>query len=311
MPIDRFDELFRVADSTVDPEPIAVAGGEDSTVLRAMSIARARRWVQPILVGPERGIRLAAQSEEVDLSGFVIHHAEGPAIAAKAVGLVRSGAASALMKGQIPTPDLMKAVLDSREGLRTERVICQIVLMEIPRDQRRFLMADTGICVAPGLDDRIDILGSAVELARMLGAMKPRVALLAATETVKASMPETVEWAELTRRSRLGEFGDCVVEGPLSFDLAYATDAGTKKHLESEVGGTADVMLFPNLLSANLTVKAIMYTAGCEFGGVLRGTSAPVVFMSRADSTETRLNSLALTLRVLDDKRRQALLAGK
>jgi phosphate butyryltransferase len=305
MPIDRFEELFRRADSRVDPEPIAVAGADDPTVLRAMNIATARHWARPILVGPEPTIRLVAQSEEIDLSGCVIQHAEGPTIAAEAVALVRSGAASALMKGQIPTPDLMKAVLNSRDGLRTERVICQVVLMEIPRDERRFLLADTGICVAPGIDDRIDILGSAVGLARMLGATKPRVALMAATETVKASMPETVEWAELTRRGRLGEFGDCVVEGPLSFDLAYAALAGARKHLESEVGGAADIMLFPNLLSANLTVKAIMYTADCEFGGMLRGTSAPVVFMSRADSADSRLNSLALTLRILEHERRQ------
>jgi phosphate butyryltransferase len=182
--------------------------------------------------------------------------------------------------------------------------------MEIPRDGRRFLLADTGICVQPGLDDRMDILGSAVELARVLGTTRPKVALMAATETVKPSMPETVEWAELTRRGRLGEFPECTVEGPLSFDLAYASDAGVKKHVESEVGGAADVMLFPNLLSANLTVKAIMYTADCRFGGVLRGTSAPVVFMSRADSTETRLHSLALTLRILDHERSQARLPG-
>jgi len=204
------------------------------------------------------------------------------------------------MKGQIATPELMKAILDPTDGLRTGRVICQVVLMEISRDRHRFLMADTGICVQPTLDDRVDILGSTVELARILGAMKPKVALMAATELVKPSMPETVEAAELTRRNRLGEFSDCLIEGPLSFDLAYAADSGARKHVENEVVGAADIMLFPNLLSANLTVKAIMYTADCEFGGVLRGTSAPVVFMSRADSTETRLRSLALTLRILD-----------
>ena len=123
---------------------------------------------------------------------------------------------------------------------------------------------------------------------------------MAATETVKPSMPETVEAAEICRRGRLGEFGDCVIEGPLSFDLAYAADAGAKKRIEGSVVGAADIMLFPNLLSANLTVKAIMYTADCHFGGVLRGTAAPVVFMSRADTTETRLNSLALSLRILE-----------
>ena len=306
MPIDRFDDLFRAASSRSEPEPIAVAGGDDPTVLQAMSVANSRGWARPVLVGPELRIRALAESDGIDLGGFAIHHAEGPAIAAKAVALVRSGAARALMKGQIPTPELMRAILDSKDGLRTDRVICQVVMMEIGRDGRGFLMADTGICVQPGLEDRIDILGSAVVLAGLLGASKPRVALMAATETVKPSMPETVEWAELTRRGRLGEFGDCVVEGPLSFDLAYAAVAGARKHIESEVGGAADILLFPNLLSANLTVKAIMYTADCRFGGVLRGTSAPVVFMSRADTTETRLNSLALTLRILDDERRRS-----
>ena len=305
MPIDRFDELILLADSRVDPAPIAVAGADDLTVLQAMSVASSRGWVRPILVGPEPQIRSLAASQHFKLDDFVIHHAEGPAIAERAVAAVRAGEAAALMKGQIPTPDLMKAVLDSKEGLRTDRVICQIVMMEVQRDGqvRGFLMADTGICVQPGLEDRVDILRSAVDLARTLGARTPRVALMAATETVKPSMPETVEWAELTRRSTLGEFGDCLVDGPLSFDLAYASDAGAKKHVESQVGGAADVMLFPNLLSANLTVKAIMYTADCRFGGVLRGTSAPVVFMSRADSTATRLNSLALTLRILDHER--------
>ena len=127
--------------------------------------------------------------------------------------------------------------------------------------------------------------------------------MMAATETVKIAMPETVEADELTRRNRQGEFGDCSIEGPLSFDLAYAAEAGAKKRIEGSVVGAADIMVFPNLLSANLTVKAIMYTADCRFGGVLKGTTAPVVFMSRADDVATRLNSLALTLRILEHGR--------
>jgi phosphotransacetylase len=125
---------------------------------------------------------------------------------------------------------------------------------------------------------------------------------MAATETVKESMPETVDAAELTRRNQQGELAGCVIEGPLSFDLAYATDAGTKKRIGGSVAGAADILLFPSLLSANLTVKAIMYTADCRFGGILQGTAAPVVFMSRADTTTTRLNSLALTLRILEHR---------
>lgn len=203
------------------------------------------------------------------------------------------------MKGQIATPDLMHAVLDASHGLRTERVICQVPLVEILSSDRRLLMADTGICIAPTLRQKIDILASAVELARSLGAELPRVALLSATEKVTESMPDTLEAAEITRRNQAGEISGCVVEGPLSFDLAYAAEAAGKKQIAGSVVGRADVLIFPNLLSANLTIKAIMYTADCRYGGVLCGAACPVVFMSRADDTPTRLNSLALALRLI------------
>jgi phosphotransacetylase len=300
MGIDGFNRLYHDADQRSSPAAVVVAGSDAPTVLEAMRIACDCGWVRPILVGPERGIRELADSSETDLDGFVIRHAEQDQVATAAVALVRGGEAHALMKGQIATPELMKAVLEPTTGLRTGRVICQVVLMEIPRDRRRFLLADTGICVQPSLSERADILKSTIEMAQALWAPTPKVALMAATETVNASMPETLECAELMRCGQRGDFGDCVIEGPLSFDLAYAAEAGAKKRVEGSVVGAADIMLFPNLLSANLTVKAIMYTAECRFGGVLRGTVAPVVFMSRADSKETRLNSLALTLRILD-----------
>jgi phosphotransacetylase len=202
------------------------------------------------------------------------------------------------MKGQISTPDLMRAVLAHGTGLRTGRVVCQVPLVEILPAGRRFLLADTGISIAPSLEQRIDILRSAVEVAHALGVDEPRVALMAATEKPAASMPETLEAAEIVRRHEAGEITGCRVQGPLSFDLAYADEAGDRKHVAGPVVGAADVMIFPSLLAANLTVKAIMYTASCRFGGVLCGTVCPVVFMSRADSVETRLNSLALALKV-------------
>ena len=171
--------------------------------------------------------------------------------------------------------------------------------MEIQSSGRRFLLADTGICIEPTLDQKTEIIQSAVEVAHALGADKPNVALMAATERPVGSMPETLDAAELQRRNEAGEFADCIVNGPLSFDLAYATEAAVKKRVGGQVVGAADVMVFPNLVSANLTVKAIMYTADCRFGGVLCGTSSPVVFMSRADTTQTRLNSLAMSLKFL------------
>jgi len=298
-----FDDLHQRADARSEPASIAVAGAADPTVIEALAVALKRGWVQPLLVGPEAAIRATARSLNVDLDGMRILHAEADEAAQAAVAEVRAGRAAALMKGQIATPSLMKAVLDANLGLRTGRVICQIVLMEIPRDQRRFLMADTGITVQPSLKDKADILRTSVEVAHALGVAVPRVALVAATETVKAAMPETVDAHELTRRHEQGEFASCLIQGPLSFDLAYARDAGDKKRIGGTVVGAADVMVFPDLLSANLTVKAIMYTADCRFGGVLGGTAAPVVFMSRADSPRTRLNSLALTLAILDRER--------
>ncbi|HWE38483.1 MAG TPA: phosphate acyltransferase [Isosphaeraceae bacterium] len=170
--------------------------------------------------------------------------------------------------------------------------------MEVLRDGRRFLLADTGVMIRPNLAKKIEILHSALEVARALGADVPKIALMAANEAPTIAMPETIEAAELQRRNREGEFPDCHIQGPLSFDLAYAAADADTKRVAGPVVGAADVMIFPGLAAANLTVKAIMYTADCRFGGVLFGTSHPVVFMSRADRTATRLHSLALALKL-------------
>jgi phosphotransacetylase len=295
-----FGALHERADRQPAPARVAVVGGDDPTVLEALGIALSRGWAQPVIFGPEREIRSRLESLEIPPSTFEIRATADEDAAIAAVAEVSSGRCQALMKGQVATPTLMRAVLDPERGLRTGRVICQVVLMEIPRDGRRFLLADTGINVNPSLTKKADILRSAVEVAHALGLDCPRVALMAASETVTPAMPETIHAQELARRQEHSEFGACRIAGPLSFDLAYAEEAGAKKRIGGSVVGTADVMIFPGLLSANLTVKGIMYTADCRFGGVLRGTFAPVAFMSRADTTQTRLNSLALTLAILE-----------
>jgi phosphotransacetylase len=295
-----FDTLYRAADDRRACVPVAAAGGAEPTVLQALRTACDRGWVAPIVVGREAEVRPSAEACGVSLDGFTLLDAEEPAEAA--VAAVRAGRTRMLMKGQVATPALLRAILDPERGLRTGRMICQVVLMEIPRDRRRFLLADTGVTIKPTLQQKLDILQSAVEVAQRLGVPVSRVAALAASESVSAAMPETVHAAELQRRSATGELAGCVVQGPLSFDLAYAADAGDKKRLQGPVIGTADVMLFPDLASANLTVKAIMFTAECRFGGVLCGAGCPVVFMSRADSTATRLNSLALALRLAEQE---------
>jgi len=324
-----FDALYADADRAAARVPVIAAGGADRTVLEALSVAAGRGWVLPVLTGAESEVRALAAEWKIDLSGFRVVDSGDPA--ATAVAEIRAGRAQLLMKGQIATPALMKAVLARDTGLRTDRVIAQVVLMEIPRDNRRFLLADTGITIQPTLEQKVDLVRSLAEVAESLElrvesseselspsktsfrlstlnsrlSTRPRIAIMSATEKASDAMPDTVEAEELQRRCEAGEITGCVVQGPLSFDLAYAADAGDKKRIGGAVVGAADAMLFPNLLAANLTVKAIMYTAECRFGGLLVGTSAPVVFMSRADTTATRLNSLAFTLKWLAQKEAQ------
>jgi phosphotransacetylase len=297
MPIDGFDALFRSADNSPGAIPVAVAGAADETVLRALRAAADRGWVAPLLAGARVDVEGVAAAQGISLQGMTLLDCTNPA--AEAVAQVRAGRARLLMKGQIPTPALMQAVLDARGGLRTGRAICQVVLMEIVPADRRFLLADTGICPKPTLEQKIDILRSALAVAQALGEPGARVAILAASEKPTDALPDTHEAAQMQRRGEAGQWPGCVVQGPLSFDLAYAPEAGQRKRIAGPVAGAADVMLFPDLTSANLTVKAIMCTADCRFGGVLCGTTCPVVFMSRADSTETRLRSLALALKLL------------
>ncbi len=300
MSLPSFGQLHRQADEFARSLPVVVVGAADRTVLESMRVATDRGWIAPILAGRAAEIRRLADSLGIGLDGFTILDIETPAEqATAAVAEVRHERARLLVKGQVATPTLMNAVLDPELGLRSSRVVSQVVLMEVIPQQRRFLLADTGINVKPKLASKIEIVGQTIDVARALGVNQPRIALMAASETVNSAMPETVDAAEIERRNQNGEFPNARVQGPLSFDLAYSIDAGGKKQIEGGIVGQADALVFPDLLSANLTVKAIMYTADCQFGGVLAGATVPVAFMSRADTAATRLNSLALALAIL------------
>lgn len=299
MTLKSFAALADEADRLTEPVPVAAAGGADATVIQALELARRRGWVRPLLTGNPEEIRRIAAGIEISLDQFeIIEDASDSAI--RAVDLVKSGRARLLMKGQIATPSLMKAILDRDRGLRTGKCICQIVLMEINRDRRRFLMTDTGVTIAPSLEQKRELIELIGRTAHRLGCPVPRIALMSCTEKPNLSLPDTIDSQTLVEEGRTGRFGDCILQGPLSFDLAYAAEAGARKGVAGEVTGAADAMVFPDLMSANLTVKGIMYTADCRFGGVLQGTTSPVVFMSRADSVETRLNSLAYAIALID-----------
>jgi phosphotransacetylase len=294
-----FEALRQQSDVRAPRVPVVVAGGDDVTTIEALAIVARRGWIRPMVTGPADVIVKLMDERGIDPTTFPILPAERPADAA--VGAVRDGRASILMKGRVATSELMRAILDPTSGLRTGEPIAQVVLMEIVRDPRRFLMADTGVIPLPDDVQALGIVRHVVGMAHALGVDRPRVALMAASESVSPHMPETGRAAALARAINLGAVPGCIAQGPLSFDLAYAADAGERKRVGGEVVGAADAMVFPDLLSANLTVKAIMYTADCRFGGVLRGAACPVAFMSRSDRLETRLNSLALTLALLGD----------
>jgi phosphate butyryltransferase len=294
MPLPGFAELIQRASQQQPRIGVAAAGGADVTVLQALAIAAQRGWVRPLVTGDPDAIARVARQAEVDLAPFeVVPSAEPAETAAEQIS---QGRAAILMKGQIDTPSLVRALFDPRYGLRRGKTICQVVLMEILDQERRFLLADTGVTIRPTLKQKGEILRYTLGVARGLGLAVPQVALVAATEKFNPAMPETVDIVELCRQAAAGDFGPARVRGPLSFDVAYTADAGEKKQISGEVVGAAEALVFPDLLSANLTVKAIMYTARCQFGGVLAGAGCPVVFMSRSDTVETRLNSLALAL---------------
>lgn len=297
MPLFGFEELYQRADGLAQPVPVAVMGGHELSVLQALTVARDRGWVLPVVVGPRTEVERLAGEHDLDLRGFQLIDADNPGPAA--VAEVRAGQAAVLMKGRIATPDLMRALLDKEQGLRTGRTIGQAVLMEI--GQRRVLLADTGVTIAPDRRQKIEIIQSLVAIARELGVPRPRVAIMSATEKPTPALPDSVEAAELTAAHQQQPLAPCELQGPLTFDLVWDEQAVERKEVTSPVAGAADALAFPELLSANLTVKAMMYTAPCRFGGNLFGVACPVVFMSRADSVATRLNSLALALRTFSD----------
>ncbi|ADG67331.1 Phosphate butyryltransferase [Planctopirus limnophila DSM 3776] len=310
MPLPSFDVMFAYLDQLQPRMRVVAAGGADVTVLEAMSLASQRGWIEPVLTGPAPKIEELAHAAGISLDQFrIVDVIDAPsdssAPAQAATAEIRAGRADLLMKGQIATPALMKAVLDRSQGLRTDQVICQVVLMELLAVDRRFLMTDTGITITPNREQKRQMLNHLASAARGLlkfdshkaQSKEPiRMGLMAATEKVSEAMPDTLDCPELCEMGQQGAFSDCVIEGPLSFDMAMDAQANSRKQLDRQIVGNADAMLFPSLQAANLTVKAIMYTAHCRFGGMLMGTTHPVVFMSRADETSTRLNSLALAI---------------
>jgi len=257
--------------------------------------AAKRGLIAPVLVGPEAKIRAVAEAEGADLSGCRIVSTEHSHEAAqKAVAMARAGEVEALMKGSLHTDELMGAVVPSATGLRTARRISHVFVLDVPSYPRMLLITDAAVNIAPDARTKADIVQNAIELAQVLGIEQPRVAILAAVETVNPDMQSTVDAAILCKMADRGQITGGLLDGPLAFDNAISEEAARTKKIVSPVAGKADILLAPDLEAGNMIAKQLQYLAGADSAGIVLGTRVPIVLTSRADSVRTRLASAAV-----------------
>ena len=275
---------------------IAVAAAEDDFVLEALKIAKEEGLAESILVGDEKKIREIAKTINMDLSKFEIINEPEPASAAKvAVKLVHDGIADMYMKGLISTKDFLRSVLDKEVGLRTGRVLTHVGVFEVKGIDQLLFLSDQAFIMYPTLEDKVKIIENALDIANACGIKNPKVAPLAAVEVVNPKMPATVDAAELTKMNAEGKIKGCIIDGPLSLDMAISKEACShKKGLDRKITGDADILLFPDIHTGNVAYKMLVHTAHFLNGAILSGTSAPVILTSRSDSVATRVNSIAL-----------------
>jgi phosphotransacetylase len=279
------------------PIPAAVAHPCEKTALEGALEAGALGLITPILVGPEARIREIAASSGIDLgSTEIVDTPHSQASAAKAVELVRAGRAELLMKGSLHTDELLGAVVARETGLRTGRRISHVFVMDIPTYHKPLLVTDAAINITPTLEDKVDICQNAIDLALDLVIKKPKVAILAAVETVTSKMPSTIEAAALCKMADRGQITGGILDGPLAFDNAISKDAATIKGIQSPVAGDPDILLVPDLEAGNMLAKQLTFLANADSAGLVLGARVPIILTSRADSVRSRIASCAVAV---------------
>jgi phosphate acetyltransferase len=279
------------------PVPTAVVHPCDAASLDSAVQAAAAGLIVPLLVGPEARIRRVAAEEGLDISPYrLIDTPHSHASAAKAVALVRSGEAAALMKGSLHTDELMGAVVPHDTGIRTDRRISHVFVMDVPTYHKLLFITDAAVNIAPTLDDKADIVANAIELAQALGVVRPNVAILSAIETVSSKIPSTIDAAALCKMADRGQIKGGVLDGPLAFDNAISKEAAAMKGIVSPVAGDADILLVPDLEAGNMLAKELTFLANADAAGIVLGARVPIVLTSRADSVRARLASTAVAV---------------
>ncbi len=300
---DAFARLFKACED-LSPVSCAVVHPCDRDSLLGPVEAARRGIITPVLVGPEEKIRKVAQTEGVDLGSFrIVPVPHSHAAAEKAVELARTGEVEAMMKGSLHTDELMGAVVPSAAGMRTSRRISHVFVMDVPSYPRMLLITDAAINIAPGLEEKVDIVRNAIDLAHVLGIDQPKVAILAAVETVNSKMQSTLEAAALCKMADRGQITGGLLDGPLAFDNAISAEAARTKKIVSPVAGQADILLVPDLEAGNMLAKQLAYLSGAEGAGIVLGARVPIVLTSRADSVRTRLASTVVMALVAHARR--------
>jgi phosphotransacetylase len=300
---DGFTPLLRRCEALPPIRCAVVHPCDRDSLLGALEAAK-RKMIVPVLVGPENKIRAVASTENVDLATYEIVSTEhSHAAAQKAVELARAGEVDALMKGSLHTDELMSAVVPAATGLRTARRISHVFVIDVPTYPRLLLVTDAAINIAPDIEVKADIAQNAIDLARVLGIEKPKIAILSAIETVNPKIPSTVDAAALCKMADRGQITGGVLDGPLAFDNAISAAAAATKNIVSPVAGEADILLVPDLESGNILAKQLQYLAGADSAGIVLGARVPIVLTSRADPVRTRLVSTAVMVLVAHSRR--------
>ena len=303
----NFDELLSKV-STCGKKVVSVAAAQDKAVLEAVKAAKERGIADAILVGDEAKIREIAAQLDMDLAEYeIINEPDIVEASLTAVKLVHDGKADMYMKGLLDSKTFLKSILNKDVGLRTGKALSHVCVFEIPGIDRLLFLTDVAFMPYPTLEDKVSIIEYTVNVAKACGVEVPKVAPLAAVEVVNPKMPVTVEADELTKMCEEGKIQGCIVDGPLSLDIAIDKAAAIEKGATNrKVQGDADILLFPDIHAGNLVYKAIVHMVpGVKNGCILTGTKAPAILTSRSDTFETKVNSIALAAVVAEELKKQ------
>ncbi|MCK6257635.1 phosphate butyryltransferase [Fictibacillus sp. KIGAM418] len=287
--------------STESKKVVAVAAAEDEEVILSVKQAYEKGIASFILVGNKEKIQFLLQRSKLEQNEELqIMEAKPENAALEAVKVVSSGQADIVMKGLIPTADLLKAVLHKENGLRTGKILSHVAAFEVPGYDRLLFVTDSGMNIAPNLQQKAQIIENAVQVARGIGVEMPKVAVLAAVESVNTAMQATLDASALTVMNKRGQISGCIVDGPLALDNAISVKAAEHKGISGEVAGHADVLVVPAIETGNALYKSLIYFANAKVGAVIAGARAPIVLTSRADTAESKLYSIALAVKSLE-----------